>query len=239
MNTHIQTMWHIFSATDVPAQPSAHNLNTFNRRFATADEWEAFAKTIVYDHANALTRITAMRTALTTSRHTGSIVSNILTLDKGALHIIFSAVASAGFPEWRPDVIGQAPDSLYNIAHEHIALQTFQSVLINHGYAGLNVDLTRARDTPFLRKLYRNYVYSAVHKKVLSEAREAGSVAARGKRTTDYKRRQSVCFSTFLRSLTHDHCIIAWRKSASSNSRRRMANDCCKIGKGIILPQRR
>ncbi|KAJ7061910.1 hypothetical protein B0H15DRAFT_981554, partial [Mycena belliarum] len=73
---------------------------------------------------------------------------------------IFSGIFSAGLLEWRPDVIGGTPDSLYNRAHELVAIRTFQVVATAMAYRRLSPDLTKVKDVPLLTRLFRHYIYS-------------------------------------------------------------------------------
>ncbi|KAJ6499741.1 hypothetical protein C8R47DRAFT_971658 [Mycena vitilis] len=88
----------------------------------------------------------------------GTIAANIAQVGEQHLQLIFSTILSAGLVQWRPDIIGGTFDSLYNLAHENIAINTFQQVAGAHGYVRIGPDLTRLRDAAFLRKLYRNSI---------------------------------------------------------------------------------
>ncbi|KAJ7177612.1 hypothetical protein C8R46DRAFT_1328179, partial [Mycena filopes] len=188
MNLHIQCLWGILSATDVPEMPTATQVAVFQRRFATTDDWEAYRDTLTYDGDEAVEKITALqRSAL---RKKSPIARNVAKMLDTNLHIMFSAVLSAGLQQWRPDVIGGTHDTLYNQAHEMIAIDTFQTVATNHGYARLSPDLTKVRDRLVVQKLYRNCAWSLIRRRAESELTAPGSVVLRAKLVSDYKRRQ-------------------------------------------------
>ncbi|KAJ7182570.1 hypothetical protein C8R43DRAFT_855058, partial [Mycena crocata] len=71
-------------------------------------------------------------------------------------------------------------------------IQTFQVVATAQGYYRLSPDLTKIQDPILLQRLYRNFVFSYMRKRILLEMRQAGAVAARAKNTTTYKRRKSL-----------------------------------------------
>ncbi|KAJ7629153.1 hypothetical protein DFH06DRAFT_1338433 [Mycena polygramma] len=190
IHTHIFIMLGIFSMLDLPDQPAEHMLITFAKRFATADEWEAFEATLSTDHSGAMNKIRELR--LAGAGRKGTIAANIAQVGEQHLQLIFSTILSAGLVQWRPDIIGGTFDSLYNLAHENIAINTFQQVAGAHGYVRIGPDLTRLRDAAFLRKLYRNCVYSMLRKRLLAERAEAGAVVARAKKTNTYKVRKSL-----------------------------------------------
>lgn len=192
MHTHLQASWGISKGTDVPASPTPGQVTSFQRRFGTADDLDAFEHTLSYDEEGAIARISALRTTLNTAGKRNPIAKNILQIDEQFLHIIFSAIISAGLSEWRPDLLGGTPDSLYNQAHELIALNTFKYVASNHAYRHLSPDLTKLRDLILLKKIYRNYVFSMMKARVLAETAKPGATVQRAQTTTDYRRRQSV-----------------------------------------------
>ncbi|KAJ7075270.1 hypothetical protein B0H15DRAFT_961763 [Mycena belliarum] len=191
VNLHTQIMWGIYTSTDVPKPPSPAQVAAFQRRFATADQWDEFVSTQTYDDADTTAAISALRTSIQTRRRT-PIINNILCVKEHHLTTIFSGIFSAGLLEWRPDVIGGTPDSLYNRAHELVAIRTFQVVATAMAYRRLSPDLTRVKDVPLLTRLFRHYIYSVVKPKILKESLMAGSVVAHAQRTDSYKRRSAL-----------------------------------------------
>ncbi|KAJ7186027.1 hypothetical protein C8R46DRAFT_937670, partial [Mycena filopes] len=189
MNLHIQCLWGILSATDVPEMPTATQVAAFQRRFTTADEWEAYRDTFTYDGDEAIAKITALRRSALL-RKKSPIARNVARMLDTNLHIMFSAVLAAGLQQWRPDVIGGTHDTLYNRAHEIVAIDTFQTVATNHGYTRLSPDLTKVRDRLVVQKLYRNCAWSLMRRRAESELTAPGSVVLRAKLVQDYKRRQ-------------------------------------------------
>ncbi|KAJ7086898.1 hypothetical protein B0H15DRAFT_950406 [Mycena belliarum] len=193
LHVHLCIMLGIYSGTDVPELPTPAQLAAFQRRFTTADTWDAFVDDLPTDHSAATDKIRMLRLSL--SRRTGTIARSIAEVDEEHLSIIFSAILGAGLLAWRPDILGGTPESPYNRAHEDLAISTFQTVATDHGYLRLNFDLTRIKDRVFLKKLYRNFTYSMMKKRLRQEAVEPGTVVLRSKKTNTYKGRASLAKS--------------------------------------------
>ncbi len=73
------------------------------------------------------------------------ISNNINRVSEEDLMFTFSAVAELGLSRWRPNILGNA-DSLYNVAHERIALVTFRQMASQHRYAFMSVNLSTIDD---------------------------------------------------------------------------------------------
>ncbi|TDL13600.1 hypothetical protein BD410DRAFT_685361, partial [Rickenella mellea] len=95
---------------------------------------------------------------------------------------MFRGVSGLGLEVWQPDFTG-SPDSIYNSAHELVALQSFRTVLTTGGYNFLQPDLRFATDAHLHRKLYRHIIFSYQRKRLELESREAGGLAERNKMT--------------------------------------------------------
>lgn len=196
MHLHIQCLWGVFSATDVPEMPTPAQITAFNRRFTTTDEWEAYYNTLSYNSTEALSKISALRRDATL-RTKSPIARNIAAMDDHDLNTMFVGILSAGLKQWRPDLVGGTRESVYNRAHELVAIKTFQDCATNHAYVRLSPDLSLLNDRKVLQKLYRNCVWSLNRRKVVSELTLPGSVVARVKVTQDYKRRNAVTLISF------------------------------------------
>ncbi|KAJ7160855.1 hypothetical protein C8R46DRAFT_846394, partial [Mycena filopes] len=154
MNLHINCLWGIFSATQVPEMPTPAQVAAFQRRFTTTDAWEDYYKKLTYNSTEALAQISALRRDATL-RNKSPIARNIVQMEDNDLHTMFVGVLSAGLRHWRPDVVGETRESVYNRAHELVAIKTFQDCATNHAYIRLSPDLTKINDRKLLQKLYR------------------------------------------------------------------------------------
>jgi hypothetical protein len=84
---------------------------------------------------------------------------------------MFRTVACLGLRKWAPDVLSGDPESMYNLLHEHIALQTFEQVSGAFSYSHMGANLSCIKDFLLMRKLYRSFVFSYMHCIAKLEAR--------------------------------------------------------------------
>ena len=84
----------------------------------------------------------------------GIIANNIKRIPEPQLLLMFRTVACLGLRKWAPDVLSGDPESMYNLLHEHIALQTFEQVSGAFGYSHMATNLAAIKDFALMRKLY-------------------------------------------------------------------------------------
>ncbi len=103
---------------------------------------------------------------------------------------MFSAVAELGLSRWRPNILGN-PDSLYNVAHERIALVTFRQMVSQHRYTFMSVSLLTIDDLALLKKCYHSFVFSYLQKQLRKETKQPGRVMQDAKLKAVYSRRKT------------------------------------------------
>ncbi|KAJ7016342.1 hypothetical protein C8F04DRAFT_981917 [Mycena alexandri] len=87
---------------------------------------------------------------------------------------MFTAVANAGLPWFKPDVFGNA-ESLYNLTHEHVFVHSFRVVGTLFGYSGMyDIKMALVRDDAFVRRFYRSFVYGYMKDQAGIEGRRPG-----------------------------------------------------------------
>ncbi|KAJ7140578.1 hypothetical protein C8R43DRAFT_892749 [Mycena crocata] len=177
LQLHIRILWRLFTAESIPNSPSNITIAAFQQRFTSAAELEVFMKTLTYKHKDTSTAVRDLRLSLLGKR--GIIARNVTQIDEVYLHTIFSAVLQFGLIEWCPDILASDANSMYNSAHELIALRTFQQVAASHAYVRLGPNLTNLGDMALLRQWYRNFVFSYMYKKARAETLEPGRWALR------------------------------------------------------------
>ena len=84
----------------------------------------------------------------------GIITNNIKHIPESHLLLMFRSVACLGLQRWAPDVLGNDPESMYNLLHEHIALKTFEQVSGAFGYSHMGTNLSCINDFGLMHKLY-------------------------------------------------------------------------------------
>jgi len=149
----------------------------------------------------------------------GSIVRDAGRVSDHVLQTMFAMVASYGLQSWCPDVLGATLTSLYNAAHEMIAIHSFQLVAGSaHAYSFKRIDQTHLEDIGLLTKMYRNFVFSSEKAKLVKEAREVGSVASAKEKTNVYTRRQRVCLHIFPFVILASDYVCSWPPIARTSS---------------------
>ncbi|KAJ7803235.1 hypothetical protein B0H14DRAFT_2203699, partial [Mycena olivaceomarginata] len=178
MHLHLRVLMELLSQSAVPKRLSAKDMAPFNARFiSTADidahMTEVFAAAIEPTGVVAERVVAFLRSAKTMSSQTAMDAARI---GEHHLRTMFGALANAGLPSFTPDVFGN-PESLYNIAHELVALHSFRIVAMNYGYsAPYAVNLAIAKDDHLIQRFYRSFIYSYMESQAGIEERRPGQV---------------------------------------------------------------
>ncbi len=194
LETHIQILLGALTNTLIPEAPDPHVIRTFEQRFTDAREVDRLLKgstTFQNGNCHALQSIRTLR-ARTAMDPTSSIAMAVSRVEERSLRLTFSIVHSFGLPDWRPDLIGGTPTSLYNGALESIALWTFEQAATSFAYTHLSPNLRYLQDTALIQKLYKNFVWSYLKGLVLKEQKEQGSVSRALQENKAYKSRSEV-----------------------------------------------
>ena len=126
-----------------------------------------------------------------------TISGNIRRIPEDHLHYMHCAVATLRLSKWNPDVMSTNPNSMYNILHEQLVIQTFQHVVISHGYAHFGINHEKMKIS-LLKQLYRSFVYGRMRDLVKHELKSPGSVQRDTVAMNMYKRRSDVCRITII-----------------------------------------
>ncbi|KAF8225626.1 hypothetical protein L208DRAFT_1072530, partial [Tricholoma matsutake] len=111
------------------------------------------------------------------SNSVGIITNIIKHILESHLLLMFRLVACLGLQQWAPDVLGNNPESMYNLLHEHIALKTFEQVLGTFGYSHLGTNVSCVNNFALMHELDQSFIFSYMHGIAKSEAKNPGSVA--------------------------------------------------------------
>lgn len=190
---HLRALLRLLDQTAVPRQPTAQELRAFGLRFqnigAAVTTINGHLKHYAVNINNSAREVEELHRLCNSSR--GNIAKNILRISEEHLLLMFAAVASVGLVRWNPDILGNH-ESVYNMAHEHIALITFRRMLSQLGYAFMGTGGAKANDIALLTSLYRNFMFSYLHGLVQKEGREPGRVAGDSEKKLAYARRTRV-----------------------------------------------
>lgn len=186
-------MWKSLNPAAASPSPTDAALKLFHDRFDSHTAIQAIIDDLsanITDDVDTRTQIRDFR--MNANRQKGSMARNAARVEDNFLELIFTEIAQYGLQVWCPDVLGSKPTSLYNSAHELVAIHSFQRVASAGGYVFMSPSLQNINDKQLLIKLYRNFVFSTEGKKIISEDKVAGSVAVSKGNTDIYKRRQRV-----------------------------------------------
>ncbi len=184
-------MWKLLDAKRPLPSPSNQHIQMFNTHFSSHDNIQAALANIIYNDVDTSQHIWEI--TMQAKIHKGSSVARDAgCIDDHHLHILFSTISQFGLQQWLPDVIGESPTSLYNTAHETVAIHSFQRLNTTFAYAAKGPNLKHINNVALLSRIYWNFVFSVDQKKLIMEAREAGSVQQASIKTDIYKRRKWV-----------------------------------------------
>ena len=103
-------------------------------------------------------------------------------------------VATLGLSCWNPDVMSTDPNSMYNILHEKLVIQTFQHIMISHGYAHFGINHEQMKMS-LLKQLYCSFVYGRMQNLMKCEHKSPGGVQRDTMAMNMYKQRSDVHMS--------------------------------------------
>ncbi|KAJ6593032.1 hypothetical protein B0H19DRAFT_1055684 [Mycena capillaripes] len=155
---HICICMNSMGKDDVPRHLSPEYMATFAGRFATADDVTTQVSQIMPDSVTSTAKVYAdfLRNAEASG---GEIAEETRRIGDSHLRVIFNAIAAVGLSAFAPDIFGNE-ESLYNFAHEHLAIHTFRTIAMAWAYTSLYIfPMPLLDDYSLLRNFYRSHVY--------------------------------------------------------------------------------
>ncbi|KAH9474345.1 hypothetical protein JR316_0012803 [Psilocybe cubensis] len=198
LELHIRILWRLASQNAVPPTVTPDDRAAFNKRFNPSDATSSSALrvSVMSSLDDNSVNINAARNVvdnfLSNLPSSGTIASRIRRMAESDLLLMFRTVAAMGLRKWAPDLLGNGPGTAYNLLHEHIALVTFEQVLLSYGYSSLGVDASASGNHTLLRKLYRSFVFSYMHGNAKLEAKSPGALARDNTMKGVYSRRKEL-----------------------------------------------
>ena len=188
------------SQNQLPPKLDGNTISIYPQRFSNAGAIVNSVRGILKNNSTAidavLAKVTEFRNNLP-DETSSTISGNIRRIPEDHLLFMHCAVATLGLPRWNPDVLSTDPNSMYNILHKQLALQTFQNVVISHGYAHFGINHGKMK-LSLLKQFYRSFVYGRMRDLVKRELKSPGSVERDTVATNIYKRRSDVCRITII-----------------------------------------
>jgi hypothetical protein len=187
MFLHIRILWSLCNAKEIPSNPPAELLSTFDTRFSTEQE------VLNARHGNALIQpsLVQVGTSIPLTDKSRS-AKQIRQVKEHILEYLQGCIAKFGLVQWAPD-LRQSAYSLYNSACRIIALDTFKQAIISHAYDFLRPNPVYLRDMDLLLKVYDHIVHFYLLMRYTRECMAPGTVRAKDDANPTYRNRQRVC----------------------------------------------
>ena len=183
------------SQNELPPKLDDNTISVYQQHFSTAGAITTSVHGILKMNSkaidNVLDKVTKFRNSLP-DETSSTISGNIRRIPEDHLLYMHGAVATLGLSRWNPDIMSTDPNSMYNILHEQLAIQTFQHVVISHGYAHFGINHEKMKMS-LLKQLYHSFVYSRMRNLVKCEHKFPEGIQRDTTATNMYKRRSDVC----------------------------------------------
>jgi hypothetical protein len=190
LELHIRALWCLPHQNVSPPSVTEDDRKAYASRFTSEDQVRTSVHNSLNNNAGhiaaAADRLTSLKSIFSPN---SKISANLARIPEPLLLYAFRVIATFGLPRWAPDVLSQDPDSMYNLLHEYIALNTFEQVAAGHGYLHMGINLAVVRDFALMRKFYRNFVFSYLRNLAKMEAKRPGAVEMSHERENVVKRR--------------------------------------------------
>ncbi|KAF8190736.1 hypothetical protein K438DRAFT_2018587 [Mycena galopus ATCC 62051] len=178
LNLHSRLLMGLLSQSAVPIRLPADIVAGFEQRFSSPEDLDGHLNSIL---AAAIPPTNSVYEQVAAFLNTAKAMTSQTATDAARvgdhhLHSMFNAVANAGLQVFAPDVFGN-PESLYNLAHEHVAIHSFCAIASLFAYSSIySVDLSLIKDDHLLRHFYRSFMYGRMKSQASKEERCPGRV---------------------------------------------------------------
>jgi hypothetical protein len=188
MEAHIRLLYNTFDVAFVPPQPTADTLVAFAARFGTTAMLEAVTEK---SPARVAPESVAQLSGILSKQLNGRLIKQRTKV--GELHLakMRHRLARYGFTSWAPHMDGNS-NSLFNIAHQDIAMESFRDLAGAGEYAWTGMKRIHVGNWLMQEKYYRNSVFNRLKNVYLAEERKPGKAADLKGRDTVCKRRNRV-----------------------------------------------
>ncbi|KAJ7312800.1 hypothetical protein DFH08DRAFT_717317, partial [Mycena albidolilacea] len=176
MNLHSRILIGLLSQSAVPIRLPANLKNQFEQRFSSPEDLDAQLNGIL---ASAIPPTNSVYEQVAAFLHTARAMNSQTASDAARvgdhyIRSVYNAVANVGLHVFAPDIFGN-PESLYNLAHEHVAIHSFRTIASLFAYSSIyRVDLSLIKDDHLLRRFYRSFIYGRMKDLASKEERRPG-----------------------------------------------------------------
>ena len=143
LKTHICALWKLSSQNQLPLKLDENTISFYQQCFSNAGVIISSVHSILKNNSAAIDAVLANVTEFHNNlpdEMSSTISGNIQRIPEDHLLFMHCAVATLRLPRWNPNVLSTDPNSMYNILHKQLAIQTFQNVMIAHGYAHFGIN---------------------------------------------------------------------------------------------------
>ncbi|KAH7049095.1 hypothetical protein BKA62DRAFT_818835 [Auriculariales sp. MPI-PUGE-AT-0066] len=169
----------------IMAFPDVIEMESFYRRFHTAEDANSARKgsdLIAQDLVQVTRKYAKMQ-------QEGKKAAHVSVLSHASLSLMQAKCAKYGITHWAPDP-REAVDSVWNLAQQHIFIDTFREAIIagNYNHTSISKSFVSSR-LGNLNKLYKHYIFHVEGSRMLSNERQPGRLVAKEKRSAKYQDR--------------------------------------------------
>jgi hypothetical protein len=175
----------------IPRQPTPEALATFATRFGTHVDDSDFVWEITAG-SPALIQLAQVQVKGTYHKHhNGRLAKNISSIGELNLRRLCQHFRPFGITKFAVD-FSSDHSSLYNIAHEEIALQSFRQMLMGGAYGWIKFEEGVVGNVDVQEMFYRHYVFHVLKGRYMREVRKPGAAEDIKERDTARQRQGRV-----------------------------------------------
>lgn len=161
--------------------------------------------------------VSLLRAQAQVDSNRGSMIAkNILRVNDSFLTTIFSMLLTCGLTQWCPDV-ASPPDTLYNMAHELIFVESYKAVAGSFAYRHMSPTPAGTDNHAFITDVYHSFAFDYMRGKARVEKQEPGKLSQSQEESNQSRRRKRVCGSLPKPPFAYsNNCSDSWATSVSS-----------------------
>ena len=190
----------LLSQNKLPPKLDKDKVSVYEQHFSTANVIVTSVHNILRNNSAKIDAVLGKVTKFCKNLpdETSSTISgNIQQIPEDHLLYMHGVVATLGLSSWNPNIMSTDPNSMYNTLHEQLAIQTFQYIVIAHGYAHFGINHGKMKMS-LLKQLYRRFVYGQMQDLVKCDLKSPRSIQRDIMATNMYKRHSDVCRVTII-----------------------------------------
>lgn len=150
-------------------------------------------------------------------------VSHLLDIPDDCMRRIFVMLAETGLARWCPDLVGNVTSD-YNVAHIHVACETFRTLVRFGGYNHMRVVPYLANNDLLLKNLATHFVFVHMRKQYRTNLTNAKSPQQRAREKAIKQQRSRVCSTWYISGRCNLIVSLARRRTRKACRKRWLSN---------------